>query len=304
MNLTRLLALYQLHLRKSVTQAALAMHLTPSAVSQHISMLEQEYGIRLVERQGRGLKLTMAGQEMVLHAGRILDELQAARASMAHLKDNVTGSLTICSFPSAGTVILPAVTRSLAEAYPMLTVLSRELEPEEGLVALRAWEVDMAVVDDVIIDPVPDEQIEVLPLMEDEFVVMLPADHPLAKKQTVPVKALQNERWVNDAWASNSYTDVVIKQCREQGFTPKFIALCKDYTMASTFVRESNAVFMLAGLRRLCPSEGVVFRRLEPVLKRSISVVLRRSEHKAPAIQAALDHLKKRAEELKRRLSF
>lgn len=303
MNLTRLMALYQLHLRKSVTQAALAMHITPSAVSQHISMLEDEFGIQLVERQGRSLKLTTAGQDMVLHAGRIIEELQAARASMAHLKETIAGTLTISSFPSAGTAILPAVTNSLAREYPELAVLSRELEPEEGLVALKAWEVDMALVDDVIIEPVPDEKLEVVPLLQDEFVIMLPADHPLAKKQAIPLKALQNEKWVNDAWASNTYTDVVISQCREQGFAPNFIALCKDFTMASSFVRESGAVFMLAGIRRLCACEGVVFRSLEPVLKRSISVVLRRSEHKAPAIQAALEHLKKRADELKSLLS-
>lgn len=303
MNLTRLLALYQLYLRKSISQAALAMHITPSAVSQHISMLEDEFEIRLVERQGRGLKLTTAGQEMVLHAGRIIEEFQATRASMAHLKDTIAGTLTISSFASAGTVILPAVTNSLAREYPELSVLSRELEPEEGIVALKAWEVDMALVDDVIIDLVPDEKLEVVPLMDDEFVIMLPADHPLAKKQAVPLKALQNEKWVNDAWASNSYTDLVINQCREQGFTPNFIALCKDFTMASAFVRESNAVFMLAGMRRLCASDGVVFRSIEPVFKRRISVVLRRSEHKAPAIQAALDHIKKRAKALGRLLS-
>ena len=303
MNLTRLMALYQLHLRKSVTQAAMALHITPSAVSQHISMLEQEFDIALVERDGRALKLTTAGQDMVLHAGRIIEELQAARASMAHLKDTIAGTLTISSFPSAGTAILPAVTSSLAREYPELAVLSRELEPEEALVALKAWEVDMALVDDVIIDLVPDEKLEVVPLMEDEFVIMLPADHPLAKKKVVPLKALQNEKWANDAWASNSYTDLVIRQCREQGFTPNFIALCKDFAMASAFVRESNAVFMLAGIRRLCACDGVVFRSLEPTLRRHISVVLRRSEHKAPAIQAALDHIKKRAEELKRLLS-
>ena len=300
MNITKLLALHQLALRKTMAAAAEALYLTPSAISQQISLLEQELGIDLIERRGRGVELTVAGKELVKHAERIFEELQTARAKMASLKKTVVGTLKVSAFPSAGAALLPAITRSLKAAYPQLTLYSRELEPEEAVTALRAWEIDAALVDDVIVTPgLLDPHLEIRSLIRDNFVIMLPEKHPLTAQQSVTFEDLRNEAWVIDAWAVNNYTDVVIGECKKAGYVPNIIAQCKDFTLSSTFVKTGCAVFMVAGLRMLSPLEGVAFRPLYPAMKREISIAFRKTERTSPAMRVFIKHIRSRVKELR-----
>lgn len=305
MNITRLLALHQLQLRKTMSAAAEALHLTPSAISQQISMLEEELGIDLIERRGRGVELTAPGQEMVKHAERIFEELQMAQANMDSLKKTVAGKLTVSSFPSAGTALIPATVKSLKAAHPQLAVYFRELEPEEAVTALRAWEIDVALVDDVIVpSALLDSNLEILSLLTDYFVMMLPESHPLAAQKKVSVEALRNEDWVIDAWAANYYTNVVIGECQKFGYVPNIVALCKDFNMASAFVKTGCAVFMVSGIRRLSHVEGVVFRPICPELKREIFIAFRKTERISPAVQAYIKHIRNRVKNLESELSF
>lgn len=299
MNISQLHAIHQLYLRKTMSAAAEALHLTPSAISQQISILEQELEINLIERRGRGVELTVPGRELVKHAERIFEELQAAYANIASLKNTVAGTLRVSSFPSAGTALLPATTKSLKTAYPQLTLHSRELEPEDAVTALKAWEIDVALIDDVVLHPgLIDANIEVISLISDKFVIMLPASHPLTAFETVPIEELRNEAWVIDAWVGNNYTDVVIGECKKAGYIPNIIAQCKDFTMASTFVKMGCAVFMVAGLRMISQIEGVEFRPLFPELKREISIAFRKSERKSPALRVFIKHIRNRVKEL------
>ena len=71
MDINKLAALRELALRKTMTEVAKKLHLSPSAVSQQIAQLEEEVGIDLIERRGRGVELTLAGERLVEHANRI-----------------------------------------------------------------------------------------------------------------------------------------------------------------------------------------------------------------------------------------
>ncbi|OLS63604.1 LysR family transcriptional regulator [Pseudomonas putida] len=295
MDIGKLGALRELAVRKTMAAVAEALHVSPSAVSQQISLLEQELGIDLVERRGRGVELTIAGRTLVERANRIFAELESARADMAELKKVVAGDLRVAAFPSVASALMPRTMRALRTAYPRLEVLFEEMEPEEGLNALRSWQTDVALIDDLNIPPgLLDPGIELTPLIEDVFHVMMAPDHPLAGRDEVSWAELEGEHWVIDT-ASGTYTRMLSEACQRSGYVPKIIARCKGAEVTSALIREGCAIAMFPGLRAHTEMQGVRVSRLVPEIRRRISVAYRKGEKKSPALRVFIQCLEEHA---------
>jgi len=123
MDLGRLRTLRELSVRKTMAAVAEALHISPSAVSQQLALLEEEVGIVLIERRGRGVTLTLAGARLVERAERILIELESARADIAELKKIISGELRIAAFPSVAAALVAGTVHELHRLHPRLTVL-------------------------------------------------------------------------------------------------------------------------------------------------------------------------------------
>ncbi|RII76811.1 LysR family transcriptional regulator [Pseudomonas monteilii] len=299
MDISKLRALRELAVRKTMAAVAEAMHVSPSAVSQQISLLEQEAGIDLVERRGRGVDLTIAGKKLVERANRIFEELESARADMAELKKVVAGDLRIAAFPSVAAVLMPKTIQTLHATHPRLEVLFEEMEPEEGMNALRSWQTDIALIDDLNVPPgLLDPSIEITPLIEDVFNVMMSPGHRLAGMETVTWKDLEHEQWVMDT-ASSTYTRMLTDACQKSGYTPNIIARCKGFEVTHALVSEGCAIAILPGLRARTDMQGTRICRMEPEMRRSISVAYRKGEKKSPALKVFIQCLEQHAAEFR-----
>jgi len=288
MDLTRLKALRELSVRKTMAAVADALHVSPSAVSQQISLLEQELGAPLIERRGRGVSLTVAGEQLVQRANRIFAELEAARADIAESKKIIAGELRVAAFPSVAAALIPSTVRELMHLNPRLTVQFDEMEPEESLAALRSWQTDIAIIDDLNIPAGSiDANVETVPLIEDVFNVMVPQSHRLADRPIVTLEDLREERWVIDT-ASSNYTKMLTNACTAAGFNPQITARCKGFEVTVALIREGCGISILPGLRASHDLEDVWVCRLAPEIRRRISVAFRRGEKRSPALQAFL----------------
>lgn len=288
MDINKLAALRELALRKTMTEVAKNLHLSPSAVSQQIAQLEEEVGIDLTERRGRGVELTIAGQRLVEYANRIFTELESARAEMSHLKKEVAGTLRVAAFPSVAAALMPATWSALTASHPMLQIQFDELEPEEAVTALRGWQTDVALVDDLNTPPgMLDANIGIIPLLEDVFNVVLPPQHPLAEKKKITFAELKEENWIIDT-ASMTYTDMLSEACRRSGFTPNIVAKCKGFEVTIALIRGGCGIAILPELRAKMDLEGALVKRVVPEIRRKIFVVYRKSEKKNPLIRAFL----------------
>src|SRR5918992_1369967 len=145
LDVRRLRVLREVALRGSITRAADALSYTPSAVSQQIAVLERECGIALVEREGRGIRLTGPAHSLVSRTERILEELEHARADLEEWAADLTGTLRIASFPTAARAILPQALEELRATHPRLEPALEESEPDESLPAVGLGTVDAAV---------------------------------------------------------------------------------------------------------------------------------------------------------------
>jgi DNA-binding transcriptional LysR family regulator len=295
MDLGRLRALRELALRKTMAAVAEALFVSPSAVSQQISLLEQEVGIKLIERRGRGVELTVAGQNLVRRADRIFSEIESARADIAELKQVISGELRVAAFPSVAAAIIPGTIRALSAEHPQLTIQFDEMEPEQSLAELRSWQTDVAIIDDLNVPAgALDPNIETVPLMEDVFNVMVGLGHRLAESPWATLEDLRAERWVIDT-ASSNYTRMLTEACQTAGFSPQIVARCNGFEVTVALIREGCAIAILPGLRASHDLEDVWVCRLKPEIRRKISLAFRKGEKRSPALQAFLTRVKAQA---------
>src|SRR3954451_15786867 len=169
----------------SFVAAARELGYTQSAISQQIARLEAGVGQRLVERPGgpRPVTLTEAGTLLLRHADAIVAQLDAAEADMAALAAGAAGPLHVGIFQSVGARILPGLLRRFREAWPRVEVRVREeIDAADLLRLLEHGELDLTFAD----LPLPDGPFEWNEILRDPYVLLVPADDPMAQRESAP----------------------------------------------------------------------------------------------------------------------
>ncbi|WP_072392465.1 LysR family transcriptional regulator [Hyphomicrobium sp. CS1BSMeth3] len=291
MDFVRLRTLRELSLRTTMAAVADALHLSPSAVSQQIAQLEDELQVELVERRGRGVLLTAAGKRLVAHVERITAVIEEAKTEMAQMRSVVAGELRVAAFPSVATVSIPKTIQLLERQHPHLVVVFSELEPIDGLAALRSWQVDLAVIDDLTLRGVlPVAGIETQKLGIDQLLVMLPKTHRLARKKSVSLVDLKDERWALDA--RGTYSDTIVEACMKAGFRPMINGNCNGFPAIAAMVASGCSVSVMPGLRVLSNRGDFRVAKLDPPIVRTIQVAYHEGAQRSPAISAFIETIK------------
>ncbi|MCF4120853.1 LysR family transcriptional regulator [Antribacter sp. KLBMP9083] len=146
LDLTRLRVLAAVARTGSVTAAAKDLHYAQPSVSHHLSRLEAEAGIPLLQRAGRGVRLTEAGRLLATRAEEILGRVEGARRELDALAGLRAGRARLAAFPSALATLVPDAITRLVRDHPGLSVGLVEAEPPEAVAALASGDVDVALV--------------------------------------------------------------------------------------------------------------------------------------------------------------
>ncbi|MEU1126996.1 LysR family transcriptional regulator [Streptomyces sp. NPDC005899] len=221
----------------TVTAAAAALYLTPSAVSQQLAALEQETGHRLVERGARGARLTAAGEILLNHANAVLAQLERAEAELADYGAGVAGTVTVAAFATGiGLVLAPAIAQ-LTRTAPGIRVRVQDAEGDASVPMVLDRLVDVAVAVEYRGAPGDDDRrLTRVPLYSEPFDAVLPVGHPLAGQDHVSVADLAKDRWIGP-YPGNPCHDVVVLACEYAGFAPQLEHSSDDF----------HAVLALAG---------------------------------------------------------
>ncbi|MFN2466635.1 MAG: LysR family transcriptional regulator [Gaiellaceae bacterium] len=185
LELRHLVALKAIDSEGSFGRAATRLGYTQSAISQQIATLERIVGTRLLERPGgpRAVSLTEAGRRLLRHADGITARLQAAQADLAALAEGVAGPLRIGTYQSVGARILPTLLRRFTGEWPQVEIELQESADDTELLALvESGALDLTFTM-LPIQPGPFESAE---LMRDPYVLVVPADSPLARRERPP----------------------------------------------------------------------------------------------------------------------
>jgi DNA-binding transcriptional LysR family regulator len=290
LELRRLRLLRELHERGTIAAVADALQFTPSAVSQQLAMLEREVGVPLLERAGRGVRLTDPALVLVEHADALLERAALAEADLAAAADTVSGRGRIAGFQSVSLrLALPAM-EALAREAPRLRCELVEAEPEDALPALALGEVDLVLGDEWQHQPwrLP-SGLERHELLRDPVHLLLPARHPVARahRDAVPLAEL-----VGEAWASGhvgmAWEEMTQRTCRLYGgFEPDIRHRTKDATVSLALVARGLAVTLLPDLVLPRRRAGIALRSIsEGSVERAIFAVTRASDAARPSTQA------------------
>lgn len=294
MDFVRLRTLRELSLRNTMAAVADALRISPSAVSQQIAQLEDELQVELVERRGRGVLLTPVGKRLIAHVERLTGILEEAKTDIAEMRSVVAGELRVAAFPSIASVMMPRTIHALVRQHPHLAIVFDELEPIDGLAALRSWQVDIALIDDLTLNGVlPEAGIETHKLGVDELLVMLPKTHRFAKRKSVALQELSDELWALDT--RGTYSETIIRACAKAGFRPTVNGNCNGFPAIAAMVAAGCSVSVMPGLRVLSNRGNFRVVRLNPPIMRTIFVAHHRGAQRNPAIAAFLAEIRQTA---------
>ena len=292
LDLGRLRLLRELHERGTIAAVADALQFTPSAVSQQLGKLEREAGVRLLERVGRGVRLTDAALVLVGHADALLERAAVAEADLAAAAHTVTGRGRIAAFQSVTLhLALPAM-EALRRGAPQLRCELLEAEPEDALPALAVRAVDLVLGDEWQHQPrqLP-AGVERQELLADQVGLVLPADHPVALGHdgAVPMAELADEPWAT-GHAGIGWEEMTQRTCRQYGgFDPDIRYRANDATICLALVARGLAVALLPDLPLPDDYPGIARRPIADVsMTRAIFAATRTTDAARPSTQALL----------------
>lgn len=290
LDLKRLHILREVANRGSFSAAADALFLSQSAVSQQIATLEREAGTSLLHRTRGAPKLTDAGRVLVSHADAAIARLEEAERDLAALAGLEGGQLRLASFPSAGATLLTEAVSVFHDRYPKVKLSVAELEPEESLPQLRGGELDLALVFDYPLVPAEaDRDLDRTLLLTESMHLVLPGDHPLAKRRRVHLADLADHDWLCGL-TLGSCREVVLQACRNAGFEPKIGFESDDYSVMQGFVAAGLGVTLLPDLALPTLRSDVVIRPTEPEApERRVWAVTRAAGSRSPATEAMVE---------------
>jgi DNA-binding transcriptional LysR family regulator len=268
LDVTRLRVLVAVARHGSVTAAARALNYAQPSISHHISRLEAETGARLLQREGRGVRLTDAGRLLAERAEEIIGRLDAAEAELAAHVGLREGRVRLAAFPSALGTIVPAAAARLEAETPGMDLMLTEAEPPEALRMLRAGYVDVAVVfrhyqqgTDASPPGTDEEGARGTLLLDEPVHLVLPAEgsatspgqpadsgkppKPAGAGRPSDLAAYAEHRWIAGCERCRGY---LLRQCAAAGFTPKIAFTTDDYVAVQALVAAGLGVTTLPGL--------------------------------------------------------
>lgn len=184
----------------SFTAAGRELFLSQSAISHSMRALEEDVGCRLFDRVGKKVSLTMAGEQFLQHAEKILQEMNEARESLQHLGKWGRGRIRIGASTTVCTYILPSVLREFRRDFAHYAITIVPADTAQMLNLLNDGRVDLALA----LEPKPEERMVFDPLFEDQLAFVTSPQHPWAQSGSVVRSEVPTQNYI--LYDRQSYT--------------------------------------------------------------------------------------------------
>jgi molybdate transport repressor ModE-like protein len=237
----------------SVTAAARDLHYSQPSVTHHLSRLEAETGAKLVQRVGRGIRLTPAGEMLAARAAEILGRIQAADAELSAHVGLTAGRVRLAGYSSAITSLVPRAAIALAARHPGLQISLTDTHPPDALDLLRTGQTDVAIIfryDESEAEP---GGVRLHHLLDDPVYL-------LAKRRERTLATLHDATWIAGCERCSSH---LLSLCADAGFEPRIGYVSDDMVVMQELVAAGLGVTTIPGLALAAHrAEGIVATRL------------------------------------------
>lgn len=272
--------------RGNFTRAAEDLAISQPALSRSIQKLEEELGQPLFERRTRSVSLTDTGTLLQPRAQQILSIIEDTKAEITD--DGESGRVRIGAIPTVAPYFLPEVLQRFSTAFPQASLIVQENTTDVLLKSCTQGEIDLAIV----ALPVPAKYLEIEELFEEELLLVLPPDHPLAEKPRIRMSDVEPFPFVLLDEA-HCLSDNIVSFCRQRAFHPVAVERTSQLTMVQELVSLSHGVSMIPEMaRHRDQSNRRVYRSLtRPKPMRTIAVVWNPYRFQSRLLQAFREHL-------------
>ncbi|MEV7440755.1 LysR family transcriptional regulator [Streptomyces sp. NPDC091204] len=289
LDVRRLRLLRELARRGTIAAVAEALAFSPSAVSQQLGVLEREAGLPLLERTGRRVRLTPAGENLVRHAEAVLERLEQAEADLAEARGGLAGALRIGAFPTATRAIVPAALAALARRHPTLEPMVSETDPAAVAHALRAGDLDVALVHEYDFVPAPQEPgLATEPLFAEAMYLAAPAGETPEPAEGpdagAALRAHARAPWITATPGTLCHA-MTVRACEAAGFTPRVRHQVDEFATVLALVAAGQGVALVPQLGVTGPADPAVRLTRLPVRRRT-GLAFRSGAGAHPAVAA------------------
>jgi len=263
----------------NVSRAAAALNVTQPALTARLQGLERELEVELFVRGARGMTLTDAGRALLPYAQRAIAQVLEGQKAVVDLRSGKTGELFIAAAPAVSTYVLPAILKSFQTSHPRVRIGVRTGHTEEVLEMVLRREVDLGVG-----RPIRHPDAELIPVFDDELVLVVSRHHPFAQRDRIRLQELAEERLILFDRAS-SYYELTSSLIRQAGVVPESVIELDNVEAAKKMVIEGLGVSLLPRMALLVELRSRALRPVRvvgaPPVRRPI-VAIRRSDAGAP----------------------
>jgi DNA-binding transcriptional LysR family regulator len=239
LNLTQLKVLAAVAQHGSVTEAARELRYSQPSVSHHLGRLEAATGAKLVQRVGRGIRLTPEGKLLAQRATEILGRLDAASAELATRVGLRAGRVRLAGFQTVLSTLVPKAAAALSRSYPGIELNIVDAHPVEGLQMLRSGHVDIALIFRNADTPADEaEGFRLTHLLDDPLYLV--SDQPDQR-----VEDHRDSAWVGGCERCRAAT---VAACGRAGFSPRIAYFCDDTVITQALVAAGMGVAIVNGL--------------------------------------------------------
>ncbi|MFC6651128.1 LysR family transcriptional regulator [Paenibacillus rhizoplanae] len=267
----------------SLTKAAEMLGFTQSGISHTLSSLEQEFGFPLLVRSRSGVKLTVNGEQVLQPIREILNWNEQLKQQVADIHGLETGTITIGTFTSVSVHWLPDIIKQFREEYPYIEFKLME----GGYLEIEQW-IEAGVVDCGFLSLPTREKFEVIPLMQDRMLAILPLGHPLSKAPHMPLAQIAYEDFIIPKPGSDYDVQRVLEKA---GIKPNIKFSAGDDYAIIAMVEKGLGISILPELVTRFQYERVAMLELEEQSFRSLGIAVSSMKYASPATRRFLQHV-------------
>ncbi|WP_018953029.1 selenium metabolism-associated LysR family transcriptional regulator [Thioalkalivibrio sulfidiphilus] len=285
----RLQVFYTVARLLSFTKAADALHMTQPAVTFQVRQLEDYFNTRLFDRTHNRVSLTEAGRTVYEYAERIFELYSEMENSVRELTGDVSGALTLGASTTIAEYMLPSLLGDFKKKYPEINIRLK-VSNSEGIVSM----VENNIIDlGVVESPVSNRNLLVEVCQQDQLVLVVPPDHPLAGEKQATLEQILSQPFICREEGSGT-REVIVEYMASQGVDKNALGVCLELGSPEAIKGAVEAGMGVSILSRATVEKELALKRLvaiplAPPLERPFSFVRQRQKFRLRAMEELLE---------------
>lgn len=279
---------------RSFSRAGEIVGLSQSAVSHSVKELEQQTGVRLLDRTTREVALTEAGQQLASRLERVLDELHSTLREAGRVGTQLTGKVRIAASQTISAHLIPQCIAESNRCYPEINFVLHDRPQQWVLESIRQGEVDFGIV----IDPGAVNDLQCETILSEPFLLLCRQDHRFARRESIDWHDLQSERLVLQDYASGS-RPLIDAALAHFSVSARIVQEIGHPATLFPMVEAGIGISVLPALALPLPQDShLIVKRLTPGMERQLMLARRKNRSLSTAAQALWEIVRAQAGEL------